>query len=212
VENLRRVREIAPERFDRAFEEETATILEEVESLRRLVDEFSQFARLPSPQLVSCDPWSLVQQALGLLAARVEATGVQVVVDRAGAPERIVADPDLIGRALKNVLGNALDALEGVPSRQLAIRLRGEGEGRRARLRIEVRDTGTGLGAEASRRIFEPYFTTRAEQGGTGLGMAIVHRIVTDHGGTIEAHGAPAQGATITIRLPIDGPPEECRP
>ena len=60
-----------------------------------------------------------------------------------------------------------------------------------------------------SRRIFEPYFTTRSEKGGTGLGMAIVHRIVTEHGGTIAAEGAPARGATITIHLPIDRAPGE---
>ena len=73
-------------------------------------------------------------------------------------------------------------------------------------LSIQVRDTGRGLTGEASRRIFEPYFTTRGEKGGTGLGMAIAYRIVTDHGGTIEASGSPGQGATITIRLPIEGP------
>ena len=69
-----------------------------------------------------------------------------------------------------------------------------------------MRDSGVGLPPEALRRIFEPYFTTRSDRGGTGLGMAIAHRIVTEHGGTIQAEGAPGRGATITIRLPVDGP------
>jgi two-component system nitrogen regulation sensor histidine kinase NtrY len=208
VENLRRVREKAPEQFDRALAEETAVILEEVESLRRLVDEFSEFARLPRPQPVSCDPSSLVRQALAVLQARIDAHGVSVETSFEGAPGRIVADPEQIGRVLKNVLGNALDALEGAKDRRLSVTLGREGDAR-AWLVVEVRDSGIGLTAEGRRRIFEPYFTTRSEQGGTGLGMAIVHRIVTEHGGMIEAQGAPAQGATIRIRLPLAGPPQE---
>lgn len=205
VENLRRVRERAPDQFDRAFAEETGVILEEVESLRRLVDEFSDFARLARPQPVACDPSILVRQALAVLSARIETQDVRVSVELEAAPARIVADPDQVGRVLKNVIGNALDALESAADRRLIVRL-----GREERwLVIEVRDSGAGLDAESKRRIFEPYFTTRAEQGGTGLGMAIVHRIVTDHGGRIEAEGAPRQGATIRIRLPLAGPPPE---
>jgi signal transduction histidine kinase len=70
---------------------------------------------------------------------------------------------------------------------------------------IEVRDTGAGLGPEALRRVFEPYYTTRGERGGTGLGMAIVHRIVTEHGGSVSVRSAG--GAIVTLRLPAGGPP-----
>ena len=69
-----------------------------------------------------------------------------------------------------------------------------------------MRDTGVGLGDEARRRIFEPYFTTRQEAGGTGLGMAIAHRIAAEHGGTLEAENTPGGGATIRLRLPVAGP------
>src|SRR5206468_9412504 len=124
VENLRRTREKAPAEFDRALEEETATILEEVESLRRLVDEFSQFARLPAPQPAPCDLKQVVAQALALFAARIEAADVKVRLDTAGAPERIEADAEQIGRVVKNVIANALDALEAldtVADRRLSI-------------------------------------------------------------------------------------------
>jgi signal transduction histidine kinase len=206
VENLRRTRAKAPAELDRALEVETATILEEVASLRRLVDEFSQFARLPRPSFAACDPRKLVEQALALYAPRIESLRVDVRVSSEDAPARIVADAEQMGRVLKNVLANALDALEGVRERRLDVTLRRETRGGAAFARFEFRDHGVGLDAEAARRIFEPYFTTRAERGGTGLGMAIAHRIVSDHGGSIEVAGAAGEGATVTIRLPEAGP------
>jgi nitrogen fixation/metabolism regulation signal transduction histidine kinase len=204
VENLRRTREKAPAELDRALEEETTTILEEVESLRRLVDEFSQFARLPAPQPASCDARQIVFQSLALFAARMEAAGVKVKLDTALAPERIEVDAEQIGRVVKNVIANALDALDPVTDRHLAISIRRAETLQRAWVEIEVRDSGVGFDARVQKRIFEPYFTTRPQRGGAGLGMAIAYRIVAEHGGTIQASGAPGRGATITIRLPMN--------
>jgi len=219
VENLKRTREKAPAELDRALEEESATILEEVESLRRLVDEFSQFARLPSPQLAACDPRAIVSSALALVAARIASLGVTTSVDADSAPRTIRADAEQIGRALKNVLLNALDAMEPVAERRLRITLSGGSQGQGAAderaggaesgwLTIDVHDTGVGIEPAALGKIFEPYFTTRGERGGAGLGMAITHRIVHEHGGTIRAASARGRGTTITIRLPIEGPPD----
>jgi nitrogen fixation/metabolism regulation signal transduction histidine kinase len=87
VENLRRVHARAPEQLDRALDQETTTILEEVESLTRLVDEFSEFARMPAPHREPCDPTQLVRHALALLGPRIEALGVEIELDREGAPE-----------------------------------------------------------------------------------------------------------------------------
>ncbi len=225
VQNLRTARQKSPQDFERSFEEETATILEEVGSLRRLVEEFSQFARLPRPQVVTCDLRPIVSQALALLAPRIEAAGVRVEIAGGDLPDAVRADPEQIGRALKNILTNALDSLEALgpgTERLLQITLRpilGVRQGSRARFaEIEIRDSGGGFEPEALRRVFEPYFTTRAGRGGTGLGMAIAHRIAADHGGSIQAAGAPGRGATITVRLPVEGPPatggreETCRP
>ncbi len=208
VENLRRTREKAPADLDRALVLETATILEEVESLRRLVDEFSEFARLPGPHPLPVDPRAIVEQALALFAPRIESLGVTVELETAGAPPTILADREQLGRVLKNVLANALDALEPRADRRLAVVLRPDAKQPGRFLCLEVRDSGVGFEPETLKRVFEPYFTTRSEQGGTGLGMAIAYRIVSEHGGSIEARAnRPAPGATIVIRLPVGGPP-----
>jgi len=201
VENLRRTKERVPAAFDEAFVVETKTILEEVASLRGLVDEFAQFARLPRPHLASCDPRAAVDQALALFAARIEASGVAVSVASAAAPSRIEADAEQIGRVLKNVIANSLDAMEDSAVRRLSIDVRGEAD----RVAIAITDTGRGFDAEALRRVFEPYFTTRGGRGGTGLGMAIARRIAVEHGGTLTAAGAPGRGAIVTLLLPIGG-------
>ena len=211
VENLRRTRTRSPDDFDRALEEETATILEEVDSLRRLVDEFSEFARLPAPRPASCDLRAIIAQVLALFAPRMESEAVRVTMNDAGSPPSIRADAEQIGRVLKNVVSNALDAMQTVTDRHLEITVRRvEGTRRGAAVHyaeVAVRDNGAGFTPDTLRRVFEPYFTTRSGSGGTGLGMAIAYRIVADHGGTIRAGEAPGGGATITMRLPIDGPP-----
>ena len=205
VENLRRTRERAPAAFDEAFRVETRTILEEVGSLRALVDEFAQFARLPRPSVAPCNPRAIVEQALALFSGRIESVGVTVTIDDASAPAAIRADAEQIGRVLKNVIANALDAMEGATERTLAVAVRREGD----RVAFVVGDTGRGFDAETLRRVFEPYFTTRADGGGTGLGMAIAKRIAVEHGGTLTASGAPGRGATITLTVPVNGPSPE---
>ena len=205
VENLRRVRDRSPDTFDRALEEETSTILEEVGALRALVDEFAQFARLPRPRIGPCDPKAVLDQTLVLFSGRIETMGVHVAVEASDAPPTIRADAEQLGRVMKNVLANALDAMERVTRRELSVAMRTIGPD----LAITFRDTGSGFDAEALRRVFEPYFTTRGDHGGTGLGMAIAYRIVTEHGGTIRAEGAPGRGASITIVLPASGPPSD---
>ncbi|HEX9427064.1 MAG TPA: ATP-binding protein [Candidatus Polarisedimenticolia bacterium] len=214
VENLQRTRRKAPDKFDQSFEAETATILEEVENLRRLVDEFSLFARLPRPRVTPCDLSRILEQTLALFAPRIQAAGVTVEVMDRDFSERVIADPEQIGRALKNILGNALDALEDLePPRQrlLKVVLRppvAAPGGERARFaEIEIRDSGAGFEPEALRRAFEPYFTTRTGRGGTGLGLAIAYRIVVEHGGGIRVGGEPGRGAIVSIRLPVEGPP-----
>jgi two-component system nitrogen regulation sensor histidine kinase NtrY len=202
VENLRRTKERAPAEFDDAFAIETRTILEEVGSLRALVDEFAQFARLPSPAIAPCDPRAIVEQALALFSGRIEAMRVAVTVDDASAPKTLRADAEQLGRVLKNIVANALDAMDGADDRRLSVVVRGEGD----RVVFTVRDTGRGFDAETLRRVFEPYFTTRAGSGGTGLGMAIARRIAVEHGGSLAASGAPGRGATITLTIPVAGP------
>ena len=213
VENLRRTRARAPAEMDRTLDLETAVILEEVESLNRLVEEFSRFARLPAPQCEPCDLRQIVAQALALYAPRIESAGIEALVTGKDRPHVVRADPEQVGRAVKNIVANALDAMEGAPTRRLEIAMRSLPADPPAQPRdleeVSVRDSGRGFDDDALRRVFEPYFTTRSERGGTGLGMAIVHRIATEHGGTVLAARAPGQGAVITLRMPVEGPVEQ---
>jgi len=117
------------------------------------------------------------------------------------------ADQEQLGRALKNVIANALDALEGARRKDLRATIRSGRAG--ATVVFEIVDTGGGFEPEALRRVFEPYFTTRGDRGGTGLGMAIARRIAIEHGGTIRAEGALGRGAAITIEIPVAGPPPD---
>lgn len=203
VENLRRTRERAPADLDRALREEGTAILEEVESLRRLVEEFSLFARLPGLRIAACDLGEVARQALALAGPRVQELGVAVEIDDGRAAHTVRADADVLGRALTNVIANALDALEAAPEKRLHLALRAVPP---AWEEIEVRDTGPGFAKEVAGRLFEPYVTTRAERGGTGLGLALVHRIVTEHGGTVGAGTLPGGGASVVMRLPVAGP------
>jgi signal transduction histidine kinase len=201
VENLRRTRDKAPGDLERALDEETAAILEEVGSLRSLVDEFSAFARLPERRPVPTDLAQVVRQAVSLLSTTLQAAGIRAEVRDAGIPRQVPADPEQIGRAVKNVLLNAVEAMERVQDPTLSIVL-AERDGY---VEIAVRDRGPGIPVGLRTRVFEPYFTTRGEQGGSGLGMAIVHRIVTEHGGEVRLGDAPGGGAEVVLRLPVRG-------
>jgi signal transduction histidine kinase len=171
---------------------------------------------------VECDLGAIVSQTLALFGARVRESGVAVELREGGARHTVRGDPEQIGRALKNIVANALDAMESAPERRLEIALRsgpepgaggpgvgggGQMGGAAAYETIAVRDTGHGFAPDALKRVFEPYFTTRSDRGGTGLGMAIVYRIAAEHGGTVTAEAAAGPGAVVTLRLPKEGPP-----
>lgn len=202
VENLRRARSKAPERFDALFDEGTGTILEEVDQLSRLVSEFSEFARLPLPQRTEVELEPLLDAVLDLHAAE---PNLEIRRDYGASRHRHSLDPDQFSRALKNIVGNAVEAMQSGPEgaeRSLEVRTRDDGNG----VRIEISDSGPGLSSEAAQRIFEPYFTTKGT--GTGLGMALTYRIIVEHGGLIEAENLAATGARIVIRLPVAGEAE----
>jgi len=108
--------------------------------------------------------------------------------------EPIAADPELLHRALSNLVLNAMDAMPG--GGKLTLRTRRED----GKVILEVRDTGSGLTREECERIFTPYYTSK--QHGTGLGLAIVQSVVSDHGGRISVQSEPGKGASFVIELP----------
>ena len=196
IETLRRVadEDTGGQRLADLFRESSPTILDELRALRKIIDEFSQFARMPAPQPAPLSVNEVVEQALRLYASR--ARGVEVRTELAGDLPLISGDRDLLARALGNLVSNALDALEGAG--RLTLRTARHPGG----VRIDVEDTGPGLSDDQRTRLFTPYYTTK--RGGTGLGLAIVQGIVSDHGGRVEVTSSPGQGTAFTLFLPGD--------
>jgi nitrogen fixation/metabolism regulation signal transduction histidine kinase len=197
IETLRRSLDasVGPDdaaRFQLLFRDSSDTILEELQSLRAIVEEFSQFARMPPPRLAPTDLSDVAERVLALYRARAGSTRIETAL-ASGLPP-VAADRDLIGRALGNLVANALEAMPDGGT--LSVRTQAVADG----VALEVRDTGPGLTEEQRTRLFTPYYTTK--KGGTGLGLAIVQGIVSDHGGRIQVESAPGAGTTFTLVLP----------
>jgi two-component system nitrogen regulation sensor histidine kinase NtrY len=197
VENLVRARQAEPELFDEVFHESTSTLLGEVANLKAIIGRFSDFSKMPQPQLQAVNLNDLARQVLSLHAAQLQADGkpkIEARFEPDGSLGTIEADPDLLHRALSNLVLNAMDAMPD--GGRLTVRTAAAGE----RARIEVSDTGSGLTKEECERLFTPYYTTK--QHGTGLGLAIVQSVVSDHGGSIVVESEPGKGTTFRIDLP----------
>jgi nitrogen fixation/metabolism regulation signal transduction histidine kinase len=192
LETLAAARTANSPEFDRLFKEGVGAMLEEVERLRRIVDEFSRFARLPKPQLSSIDPAELVRQVLALYPAR--PAGVRWKTE-ISAGMTVQADRDLLTQVLVNLIKNADEAIGG--EGEISIRVRRHGED----VAVEVQDSGPGIPPEQRARLFEPYFTTKPD--GSGLGLAIASRICQEHGGRLELDAtAMGRGALFRLVLP----------
>jgi len=189
------------------FEQCTDTIVRQVDDIRRMVDEFSRFARMPKPVIEGEDVADTVRQAVFLM--RVGHPDIDIEAEIKDDPMRAQFDRRLISQALTNIIKNATEAIEAVPAEEL-------GKGRidviAARenddIVIDVIDNGIGLPKVSRARLLEPYVTTREK--GTGLGLAIVGRVLEDHGGKIELNDAAdirpgARGAWMRLRFAISG-------
>jgi two-component system, NtrC family, nitrogen regulation sensor histidine kinase NtrY len=180
---------------------------EEVATLRRLVTEFSSFARLPHAELVRGDMVAFLrdqERHLTLEDANDETAGlldgVDLIVKVDDEKIPVALDPQMLHRVFVNVLGNAAQAIRGV-SPHGAIELSAKADG--SFVTVDIDDNGPGIDAAMRDRVFDPYVTTKAD--GTGLGLAIVKKIIVEHGGTIEALPSPLGGARIRIRIPLLG-------
>ncbi len=173
-----------------AIEQGTRTIVSEVTQLKRMVDEFSRFARMPAVHMRHAQLAEILEQAAGLYREVKKEVTVSVSVD----PEiELLMDPEQIRRAVGNLLKNAVEATDSGEIRVSA---------RRAphRVVIEVADPGRGVPDADKEKLFLPYFSTKGR--GTGLGLAIVHRIVRDHDGHISVHDNHPKGTRFEIELP----------
>jgi nitrogen fixation/metabolism regulation signal transduction histidine kinase len=172
-------------------------IVDEVSSLKNLVDEFVRFARLPTVARFPNNIRETVEKVLTLYEGRME--GVQVTIALPESLPLVLIDPMQMKRVLINLIDNALEALSDQPDRALTISGDLARDGTMVRLTIE--DTGSGFTPEDRERLFTPYFSTRKE--GTGLGLSIVSRIIADHGGYIGAEPNTPRGTRFIIELPV---------
>ncbi len=192
IETLRDPSAQARPDFPAILGEATQAIGEEVRRLKRILDEFSRFARLPAPELAPVAADELAQAVLALFPA--PPPGVELARAIEPGLPAVRADRDQMLQVLLNLVGNAVDAMKGGGT--LLVGASRDGDD----VAFTVSDTGPGILPEELPRIFEPYFTTK--EGGTGLGLAIAQRIVEEHGGCIEVDSAPGRGTTFTVRLP----------
>jgi two-component system nitrogen regulation sensor histidine kinase NtrY len=172
----------------------TTTIIQQVDELKKLVNEFSQFARLPTAQLVSSDLNEIVREALFLFKEGHD--GVQFQFNGAIIPP-LELDREQIKRVLLNLLDNAVAAVGGNGE----VRLSTRHDPVRAVVTLEITDDGCGLAPEIRTRIFEPYFSTK--ENGTGLGLTIVRQIIEDHRGYIRVWPNDPKGTRFTIEFPV---------
>lgn len=222
VENLLRAKQKSPEMFEEVFHEGTATLLAEINNLKTIIGRFSEFSRMPQPQRRPTQVNEVVRSVLRVFHAQLQNHELQnhelrnnesqnrelqnndknriaVRTELADALPEISADPDLLHRALQNLVLNAIDAMP--QGGELAIRT----ATLRDRIEISVSDTGAGLTQEECGRLFTPYYTTK--QHGTGLGLAIVQSVVSDHGGKISVESTKEKGTTFRIELPREPQP-----
>ena len=194
AERLRRHFTQAPEPTRALVEECTTTIVGEVESLKGLVDEFSQFARMPAPRAVPTDLHSLLDEALALYQGLF--TDVEFRRHFAEGLPKVGVDQEQIRRVVINLVDNAIEAMD----RRGAIDLGTEHDRANNVVRIVVADNGPGIPAAEREKLFLPHYSTK--QRGSGLGLAIVRRIVAEHGGTIAVTDNTPRGTRFAIELP----------
>jgi len=185
--------------YQHKLDDAKAIVEEEVATLRRLVGEFSAFAKLPEAELAPADLSDFLADFERSRALQTETldpgTVVGFEIPTEGLPVRI--DAMMLKRGVDNLVENALDAVRGSPNPRVLVSARRRG----GRAILEVRDSGSGINHKNRGRVFDPYFTTKAE--GTGLGLAIVKKVVLEHNGEIACEEAPEGGAAFRIELPL---------
>ncbi len=193
-----RLRKRYGERFkgdDQIFKECTRLIIRQVEELKRLVDEFSNFARMPGAQPTPSDLSRIVEDSLVLY--REGHPEIDFTFNTDPAPPVFKLDPVQIKRALANLLDNAVTAVNNMGRIEVILSYDEES----GMARVEVADDGPGVDPQNKDKIFEPYFSTK--KSGTGLGLAIVSTIVADHNGVIRVDDRQPNGARFTIEIPV---------
>ena len=175
------------------LERGTQTIINQVQAMKRMVNEFSDYARLPPPELISLDLNDLIREVLGLY----ENSRVSIQVTLAEGLPPVLGDLTQLRQIIHNLLRNAEEAQENASEPQIEVMTRWQDD----KAEFVVADRGPGFPAEIMGRVFEPYVTNKVR--GTGLGLAIVKKIVDEHHGRIRINNRQPNGAEVSIRLPL---------
>jgi signal transduction histidine kinase len=219
---LKTFTQLLPEKYDdREFRENFSKLAnQEVERINYLVEQLLDFARPSLPSFRKTDICEILENTLFLLRSKIAEQNVEVMETIEKRPLMIMADGDQLKQVLLNVIINALQAMEerkGVLTVKAGVRcatetgtVAGRGEGIARRLHrlwsrdcavIEIADTGKGIEPKDLPHLFDPFFTTKAS--GAGLGLAIAHNIIEEHGGIIDVKSALGEGTTFLITMPI---------
>lgn len=186
-------------------------LVAESERIAGIVEQLMRFARRMPVKLREIDLRPTAEAVVNLLELVVRRQGITLELYCEEELPRILADPNQIQQVLLNLFGNAVRATP--PGGRVTLRVRasnmaitGDGETKIPAVRMTVEDSGVGMSPETLAKVFEPFFTTTAEDGGTGLGLAVVKGIVTEHGGTVSAESTRGEGSRFTVELPVQGP------
>jgi two-component system nitrogen regulation sensor histidine kinase NtrY len=182
---------------DPAFHECARMIIQQTDELRSMVNEFSQFARLPEIKVREGQLNDVISEALLLYEHSTPGIKLVKVLDKNLPP--FLFDPEQIKRVMTNLIENAIAACEGIENCKIEVKT--EWISDLGLVRVRVSDTGVGVSATAKTQIFDPYYTTKKE--GSGLGLAIVKRIIEDHRGFIRVLDNEPRGAQILFELPL---------
>jgi two-component system nitrogen regulation sensor histidine kinase NtrY len=179
---------------DLVFDQSTETIIKSVEELKTLVNEFSQFARMPAAQPAPCQLNGIISEALNLYSEAHR--DIDFRADLSGAIPELMLDRDQMKRVMINLFSNAVSAIEG----EGVISVESRYDQGLGMVTITISDTGHGIAPEDKPRLFEPYFSTRKT--GTGLGLSIVNQIISDHHGYIRVKDNSPKGTKFIVELP----------
>ena len=178
-----------------AIKDSAQTVVEEARTIKALVDEFSNFARMPSLSLQPTDVHALIRQTIALFRDIFNDVEIETQFSST-VPDEIKVDPEQMKRVFINLMDNAIDAMK----KKGEILFRTSFDQDQQVLTIEIADSGPGINLKNKDKLFLPHFSTKKK--GTGLGLAIVNQVIEEHNGSIDVESTQPQGAKFTIKIP----------
>jgi signal transduction histidine kinase len=192
--------------LDEGGQTAAASLLQEVRGLSDMVTAFLNFARPQPLQVEDVSLWELIEECKREVETVYQLRSIEITLSGGDLrATQIPGDARMLRQAILNLMRNAAEAIpEDAAERRVSVSLsRASDHAGKDWIRIEIRDTGPGIPPADLTRIFIPFFTTKAQ--GHGIGLALAHRVITEHGGTLTANNSPSGGAIFSIVLPASG-------